>query len=103
MPGCAALRALYACSEGMMLTTLAPLLEAFRAYDTPLPPLTSVALAPWLLPGAVGLGFVLTAGAMVAPLRRSQRNAIVGAALVISSTALVFAVLAAFAPIFRPT
>jgi len=78
-------------------------LEAFRAYDTPLPPLTSVALAPWLLPGAVGLGFVLTAGAMVAPLRRSQRNAIVGAALVISSTALVFAVLAAFAPIFRPT
>jgi succinate dehydrogenase/fumarate reductase cytochrome b subunit len=77
-------------------------LDAFRAYDTEIPPLTEVALAPWFLPAAVGLAILLAGVALVAPLRRSLRPALLGVGLVVSSFALMFAVWAAFAPIFRP-
>lgn len=77
-------------------------LDAFRSYETPIPPLTELALSPWLLPLANGAAIAASLGALVLPLRRSQRAAGVGAGLVISSAALVFAVLAAFMPIFNP-
>ena len=77
-------------------------LEAFHAYDTAIPRLTQLALAPWLIPGALGSAVALDALALVAPLRRSRRTALVAAGLFASSSVLVFAVWAAFAPIFRP-
>jgi hypothetical protein len=39
---------------------------------------------------------------VVVPLRRRYRAALVGAGLLVASVALVFAVWAAFAPLFRP-
>ena len=75
--------------------------EALRASGTPVSGLTALALSPAFLPVAVGAGLALAAVGLLAPLRRSQRLRIVGAGLVISALALVFAVWAAFEPLFR--
>jgi hypothetical protein len=77
-------------------------LEAFRAYDTAVPLPTQVALSSWLLPAALGVALLLDAAALALPLGRSRRTALLAAALVVPSTALMFAVWAAFMPIFRP-
>jgi len=39
---------------------------------------------------------------LLAPLRRSHRHAVIAVGLVVSAFALIFAVWAAFAPLFRP-
>lgn len=77
-------------------------IAAFEEYGTALPPLTQVAVAPWFLPGALGAAAALGLVGFAAPLKRSQRAWLLGVGLVISSSALVFAVWFAFAPIFRP-
>lgn len=76
--------------------------DAFREYDTVVPAATALALSPAFLPAAVGLGLLLGAVGLLAPLRPGRRTAALAAGLVVSSFALVFAVLAAFVPIFRP-
>lgn len=78
------------------------ILAAFQAEGTPIPPLTALALSPWLLPGALGAAIAASAIALLAPLRRSQRNGLVGAGLCVASGALIFAVVAGFLPIFQP-
>jgi hypothetical protein len=75
--------------------------EAYRAYDTAMPWMTAVAVSGWLLPGALGVAGALDLVAIAAPMRRSRRAALVSAGLCVSSGALIFAVLAAFLPIFR--
>jgi hypothetical protein len=94
--------AVAALSAAFHLKARAQVLEAFRAYETEVPPLTALALAPWFLPSAVGIGVAMTACALALPLRRSQRTAVISLGLVIPAFALIFAVLAAFAPIFSP-
>jgi hypothetical protein len=63
---------------------------------------TQVALSPWLLPGALGVTLLLDAAALALPLGRSRRIALLAIGAVVPSAALMFAVWAAFAPIFRP-
>ena len=77
-------------------------LAAFEEYGTPMPATTQVALSGWLLPCAIAAAMGLSLVAVAAPLRRSQRHGLLGVGVVIASTALVFAVWAAFAPIFQP-
>lgn len=83
------------------MQTRVAVLEAFREYGTPMPRGTEVALSIWFLPGAMAASLGLSALAVVLPLRRSQRAALVGAGLVICSAALVYSVWAAFAPLFE--
>jgi hypothetical protein len=78
------------------------ILRAFREYGTELPGPASVALSAWFLPGALALAGAAAVVAVVAPLRRRARTAIAGAGLVIASFAVIFAVLAAFLPVFQP-
>jgi hypothetical protein len=92
-----------ALSAGFQLGVRPTVLDAFHRYATEIPPATRVALAPWLLPVANGATFLVTIAALAAPLRRSQRGPLIAAGLVLSSAALVFAVLAAFMPIFNPS
>lgn len=77
-------------------------LDAFLAYDTAIPRLTQLALSPRLIPAALSVAALADAVALLAPLRRSRRTALLAAGLFLSSSALVFAVGASFAPIFRP-
>jgi hypothetical protein len=77
-------------------------LEAFRAYDTAIPGLTQIALSSWLVPAALAVAALLDLAALALPLRRSRRTALVAAGLFASSSVVIFAVVAAFAPIFRP-
>jgi hypothetical protein len=77
-------------------------LAAFNDYATPMPVATRIALSGWLLPGATAITGLLAAVALAAPLKRSQRHGLAGSALVIASITLVFAVWAAFAPLFQP-
>lgn len=77
-------------------------LAAFEEYATPMPAATRVALLSPLLPAALGVSGVLALVALAAPLKRSQRHWLLGIGVVLSSSALVFVVWAAFAPIFNP-
>jgi hypothetical protein len=76
--------------------------EAFRAYGTKMPALTELAVSSWFVPAAVGLGIASFLASLVLPVRRSRRLGVAAASVVISASALVFAVFAAFEPIFRP-
>jgi hypothetical protein len=78
------------------------ILDAFHAYDTAIPPFTAVALSTWLIPGALAAAGLLDLAAVALPLRRSRRAGLAATGLFVSSTALIFAVWAAFAPLFRP-
>ena len=78
------------------------ILDAFREFNTTLPLTTALALAPWFLPAALVAAALCTAIALSAPLRRSRRLIGVGVGLVILAFSLIFAVWAAFMPIFQP-
>jgi len=77
-------------------------LTAFEEFGTAMPAPTRLALTPWFLPGALGVAGLLALPALALPIKRSQRAWLLGAGLVISSSALVLAVWAALAPIFSP-
>jgi hypothetical protein len=77
-------------------------LRAFAEFDTALPPATALALAPWFLPAALVAAAGCTAVALLAKLRRSRRPIVISAGLVILCFALIFAVWAAFMPVFQP-
>jgi hypothetical protein len=78
------------------------ILAAFHDYGTDLPGTAAVALAPWFLPGALGFALVASLVGLAAPLRRTQRHFLVGAGLFVIACALIFAVWAAFLPLFQP-
>lgn len=78
------------------------ILSAFHDYGTELPPTAAVALASWFLPGSLGFALVCSLVALVAPLRRTHRHFLVGTGLFVASCALIFAVWAAFLPLFQP-
>jgi hypothetical protein len=80
----------------------ASLVAAFTDYGTPMPDFTQVALSSYLLPGSLGAAALLTAAALAAPLKRSQRHGLLGAGVVITSVALVVAVVGGFVPFFQP-
>ncbi len=84
------------------LRARASILAAFHEYGTELPRTAAVALAPWFLPGALGFALVASLVALAAPLRRTHRHFLVGAGLFVASAALIFAVWAAFLPLFQP-
>jgi hypothetical protein len=77
------------------------ILAAFHDFGTELPRSAAVALSAWFLPSALALSAVAALIGLVAPLRRRQRAACVGFGLFVSSAALVYAVLAAFRPLFQ--
>jgi hypothetical protein len=76
--------------------------SAFEEYGTAVPPATAVALSPLFLPLTIGTGLAVALAGLVLPVRRSRRSFLLGAGLCISAFALIFAVVAAFLPIFRP-
>ena len=76
--------------------------SAFSDFGTPMPPLTRAALSPWLLPPTGAASLALSLIALAAPIRRSYRNALAGAGLVIVSVALVVAVWGALERLFGP-
>lgn len=78
------------------------ILAAFREFGTELPATAALALSPWFVPGALGVGALSLLVAVAAPLRRSQRAGLVGLGLLVASAALIFAVWAAFLPLFQP-
>jgi hypothetical protein len=78
------------------------IVAAFQDFGTTMPAGAAIALSPWFLPAALALAAVATLVGLVAPLRRSQRAVAVGSGLLVASVALVFAIWAAFAPIFQP-
>ncbi len=83
------------------MKTRVAVLEAYREYGTAMPRSMEVALSSWFLPGAMVTAVVLSGLAALAPLRRSQRAALLGTGLVICSMALVYSVWAAFVPLFQ--
>jgi hypothetical protein len=78
------------------------ILAAFRDYGTELPATAALALSAWFLPGALAFAALATLIAIAAPLRRTRRALLVGVGLLVASCALIFAVAAAFLPLFRP-
>ncbi len=78
------------------------ILAAFRDFGTPMPAGAAVALSSWFLPSALGLAALASLVGLAAPIRRRRRAALVGSGLLVASVALVFAVWAAFMPVFRP-
>ncbi len=77
------------------------ILAAFREYDTALPAATALALAPWFLPSALGFAALASLAGLAAPLRRTRRAFLVGVGLMVAAGALIFAVGAAFWPLFQ--
>jgi hypothetical protein len=77
-------------------------LAAFDAFGTEVPPLTRVALSSWFIPAAIGAAALLTLASIALPLRRSRAMRLVQLAVTVLATAVVFAVLAALVPIFKP-
>jgi hypothetical protein len=77
-------------------------LRAFREFDTAVPRSTAIALSPWLVPGALALAAALSIAALALPLRRSQKHFLVGLGLLLASAVVIFAIVAAFWPIFQP-
>jgi hypothetical protein len=75
---------------------------AFAAYDTEIPRAAALALSPWLMPGALGFAAVTALVGLAAPIRRVQRSFLIGLGLTVASIVLVFAVWAAFLPLFQP-
>ncbi len=67
-----------------------------------MPAYTELALAPWFIPAALAAAAALSALAVLAPLRRSRRMIFAGTGLMIASTAVCFAIVASFIPIFQP-
>jgi hypothetical protein len=78
------------------------ILAAFRDYGTELPSTAALALSSWFLPASLALAAIASLTAIAAPLRRTRRAALMGAGLLVASVALIFAVTAAFLPLFRP-
>jgi hypothetical protein len=78
------------------------ILAAFHDFGTEVPGPAGVALSSWFVPGALGFAGVCTAVGIAAPLRRSGRSFLVGLGLMVASIALMFAVWAAFQPLFQP-
>ena len=76
--------------------------RAFADYDTAMPAYTRLALTPWFLPATLAVTATLSAIAILAPLRRSRRMIFAGTGLMIASTAVCFAIVASFLPIFQP-
>jgi hypothetical protein len=83
------------------MKTRIAVVDAYADYGTVMPRSTQIALSSWFLPSAMAAALGLSVLAIAAPLRRSQRAALAGTGLVICSTALVYAVWAAFAPLFQ--
>jgi ABC-type Na+ efflux pump permease subunit len=79
-----------------------PVLQAFADYNTELPQTAAIALSGWFLPGAIAASTLLAAVAIVAPLKRSARATLAGIGTLLVSFAVIFAVWAAFAPLFQP-
>jgi hypothetical protein len=77
------------------------ILAAFREYGTALPATAELALAPWFLPSALGFAAVASLVGLAAPLRRTRRAFLVGVGLMVAAVALMFAVWAAFWPVFQ--
>lgn len=76
--------------------------RAFAEYDTAMPAYTQLALTPWFIPATLAVAAALSAFAVLAPLRRSRRMVYAGTGLMIASTAVCFAIIASFLPIFQP-
>ena len=76
--------------------------QAFSDFGTPVPALTAVAISEGFLPAAVGGSLLLSAAGWIVPMKRSRRAALLGAGLCVSSFALIFAILAAYFPMFKP-
>jgi len=79
-----------------------PVLQAFAEYGTALPMTAAIALSDWFLPGTILVSTLLAAVGGLAPLKRSMRATLAGVGLILVSFAVIFAVWAAFAPIFQP-
>lgn len=80
----------------------AAIARAFAEFNTAMPAYTELALAPWFIPAALAAAAALSALAVLAPLRRSRRMIFAGTGLMIASTAVCFAIVASFIPIFQP-
>jgi len=78
------------------------ILAAFHDFDTDLPAGAALALSSWFLPATLGASAIVSLAGLVLPLRRTRRAFLVGLGLMVSATALIFAVWAAFAPVFQP-
>jgi len=83
------------------MKTRVAVVDAYQEYGTAMPRGAEIALSGWFLPGAMGAALGLSVLAVALPLRRSQRAALAGAGLVICSTALIYSVWMAFAPLFQ--
>ncbi|MEO7330237.1 MAG: hypothetical protein ABI193_16800 [Minicystis sp.] len=79
-----------------------PVLQAFNDYGTELPWAASIALSSWFLPAAILSSALLNAVGGLAPFKRSRRATLAGVGLLVISFAVIFAVWAAFAPLFQP-
>ncbi len=84
------------------LRSRAAIARAFAEFNTAMPAYTALALAPWFLPLTLGVSASLSLVAIFAPLRRSRRMMSAGTGLMIASTAVCFAIIASFIPIFQP-
>jgi len=78
------------------------ILAAFHDYGTEIPPAARLALSAWFRPAAVLFAVAASLVALAAPLRRTHRAFLVGLGLIVASVALIFAVWAAFLPLFQP-
>jgi hypothetical protein len=78
------------------------ILAAFHDYGTEVPAAASLSLSSWFLPAALAFAALCTLVALAAPVRRTRRAFLVGLGLMVAATALVFAILAAFLPLFQP-
>jgi hypothetical protein len=76
--------------------------EAFSDFGTTVPGLTAIAISDEFLPAAVVVGMLLTIAGIVLPLKRSRRAMLLGAGVCVASFALVFAIIAAYLPLFKP-
>jgi hypothetical protein len=84
------------------LRTRLEILAAFHDFDTEIPAAAAVGLSSWFLPAALGVAGLSTLAALVLPLRRSRRASLMGVGLLLAAAALIFAVCAAFVPVFQP-
>jgi hypothetical protein len=84
------------------LRSRAAIAAAFAEFNTAMPAYTALALSPWLVPLTLAVAAVLSAIALLAPLRRSRRMIFAGTGLMIASVAVCFAIVAGFLPIFQP-
>lgn len=84
------------------LRSRAAIARAFAEFNTAMPASTALALSPWLIPSTLAASLLLSAVAVLAPLRRSRRMIFAGAGLMIASVVICFAIVAGFLPIFQP-